>query len=153
MDKIPENTLKQIHQKFATDLFNSVWSYLDKKDRTPNDDAKMIHCAHASLFHWMQIGTKENIYTGEWQISRVYATLHMTQSALYHAERALQICLDQGFNGFNLAYAYEAMARTYMIMKDEDLKNKYLELARNEAKSIKDMEYRSMLLDDLKTIV
>jgi hypothetical protein len=151
--EIDKETMKQIHQKFASDLFNTVWSYLDKSDRTPNDDTKMIHYAHASLFHWMQIGTAENIYTGEWQISRVYAVLHMTQSALYHAERALQICLDNGFTGFNLGYAYEAMARTYMIVKEHELKIKYVKLAKKEADKIDDLEYRSMLLDDLKTII
>ncbi len=151
--EINQEMLKQIHQKLASDLFNSVWSYLDKIDRTPSEDAEMIHFAHASLFHWMQIGTKENVYTGEWQISRVYATLHLSQSALYHAERALQICLDHGFTGFNLGYAYEAMARTFMIDNEDDLKNKYLKLAQKEAEKIENLEYKSMLLDDLKTIV
>jgi hypothetical protein len=150
--EIDKETMKQIHQKFASDLFNTVWSFLDKTDRTPSDDAKMIHYAHASLFHWMQVGTLENIYTGEWQISRVYATLHMSQSALYHAERSLQICLDNDYTGFNLGYAYEAMARTYMIAKDDELKTRYLKLAHNEAKKIDNLEYRNMLLDDLKTI-
>jgi hypothetical protein len=150
---IDKETMKQIHQKFASDLFNTVWSYLDKSDRTPNDDAKMIHYAHASLFHWMQIGTAEQIYIGEWQISRVYATLHMAESALYHAERSLQICLDNRFTGFNLGYAYEAMSRTYMVSKEADLKKKYLKLAHDEAMKIDNLEYRDMLLDDLKTII
>jgi hypothetical protein len=149
---ISQETMKQVHHKLASDLFNTVWSYLDKSDRTPSEDTKMIHYAHASLYHWMQIGTKENVYTGEWQISRVYAVLHLSQSALYHAERALQICLDNGFTGFNLGYAYEAMARTYMIQKEDDLKNKYLKLAKKEAEKIENLEYRGMLLDDLKTI-
>jgi hypothetical protein len=134
--EIDKDTMKQIHHKFASDLFNTVWSYLDQKDRTPKDDATMIHFAHASIFHWMQVGTAENIYIGEWQVSRVYATLHMTESALYHAERSLQLCLDNGFTGFNLGYAYEAMARTYMLMKEDDLKDKYFKLAWAEAENI-----------------
>ena len=48
---------KKIHHKLAVDCFNSTWSFLDKKDRTPEDDADMIHTAHASRYHWGQIGT------------------------------------------------------------------------------------------------
>jgi hypothetical protein len=30
---------------------------LDKKNRTPEKNEKMIHAAHASRFHWSVIGT------------------------------------------------------------------------------------------------
>lgn len=41
----------ECHKKFAVDLFNLVWSLLDKKNRTKEEDDKMVHAAHASRFH------------------------------------------------------------------------------------------------------
>lgn len=85
-------TEQECHRKFAVDLFNLVWSLLDKKDRSKEEDDKMVHAAHASRFHWGDIGTPIEIERGEWQISRVYSVLNKTQSAIYHARRCLEIC-------------------------------------------------------------
>ena len=43
---------KEQHRKFAVELFNLTWSLLDKKDRTREDDERMVHAAYASRFHW-----------------------------------------------------------------------------------------------------
>ena len=56
-------------KKFAAGLLNLTWSLLDKKDRTKEEDDKMIHAAHASRFHWGEIGTSASFERGEWQIS------------------------------------------------------------------------------------
>ena len=61
------------HKKFTAGLFNLTWSLLDKKDRTKEEDDKMIHAAHASRFHWGEIGTSANFERGEWQISSARA--------------------------------------------------------------------------------
>ena len=53
------------HQKFAVDLFNLTWSLLDKKDRTQEEDDKMIHAVHASRFHWGEIGKPLHFERGE----------------------------------------------------------------------------------------
>lgn len=66
---------KECHRKFAADCFNLVWTLMEKKDRTKEDDDKMTHAAHASRFHWGEIGTPVEIERGEWQISRMYTVL------------------------------------------------------------------------------
>jgi hypothetical protein len=48
---------REEHRKFAVGLFNLTWSLLDKKDRTREEDDKMVHAAHASRYHWGEIGT------------------------------------------------------------------------------------------------
>ena len=39
-------TEQEYHRKMGVDLFNLVWSLLGKKDRTKEEDDKMIHAAH-----------------------------------------------------------------------------------------------------------
>ncbi|MCY1139283.1 hypothetical protein OWR29_14885 [Actinoplanes sp. Pm04-4] len=38
-------------RQLAVDLFNGVWTLLEKPDRTAEDDDRMLHMAHASRFH------------------------------------------------------------------------------------------------------
>ncbi|WMM24769.1 hypothetical protein RBU61_17870 [Tissierella sp. MB52-C2] len=41
----------------------------------------MIHTAHASRFHWDEVGTPIEFARSEWQTSRVYSLLGMFESA------------------------------------------------------------------------
>ena len=145
-------TEQEYHKKMGVDLFNLVWSLLDKKDRTKEEDDKMIHAAHASRFHWGEIGTAINFARGEWQISRVYSVLDQSQAAAYHGKRSLDICKENKIGDFDLAFAYEAMARAYAIGGDKSQNEKYTELAKKAAEQIKKKEDKDYFLSELKTI-
>ena len=53
-------------RRMAIDLFNGVWRLLEKEDRTVEEDDRMLHMAHASRYHWEQVGTAANLSRGEW---------------------------------------------------------------------------------------
>ena len=76
------------HRKLGKTLFNHVWDLMEKKTRTAEEDAEMIRDAHASRFHWGEVGTPRNLAVGEWQIARVYSLIGLPESALYHAKRS-----------------------------------------------------------------
>src|SRR6056297_3541159 len=107
---------KEMHKKLAMDTFNKTWDLLDKTNRSEAEKAEMIHTAHASRYHWGQVGTPLEFQRGEWQISRVYAVLEMGESALFHAEIALKTCQEKGIGDFDLAFPYEAVTRAFSIM-------------------------------------
>lgn len=136
----------------ATELFNGVWNLLEKETRTEDEDYLMVHQAHASLYHWMLQGNPNNIYNGEWQISRVYATINNFESCLYHGLRALKICEDNGFSGFNLAYAYEALTRAYVIKGNKSESTKYLDLALKEADKVVDAGSKDLVMLDINEL-
>ncbi len=145
--------MEQIHKYFAINLFNGTWDLLDKSDRTPEHDLEMIHSAHTSLYHWMQVGGAKQIYTGEWQISRVYATLKMGESALKHGQRALQICENNDLSGFDKAFAFEAIARAYSVIKNNSKAEEFINKAKAEAELITEPSDKEYLLNDLKSII
>jgi DNA-binding transcriptional MerR regulator len=62
-------------RQLASDLFNVVWSLLETPDRTQQQDDRMLNAAHASRFHWGEVGEPMHFARGEWQLSRVYAVL------------------------------------------------------------------------------
>ena len=152
-DKMTEKkTSKEDHRKFAVDCFNLTWSLLDKKVRTREEEDKMVHTAHASRFHWGEIGTPLEFERGEWQISRVYSVLGRGEPALYHAKRCLEICKENNIGDFDIAFAHEAMARAYTTMGNKKECSKNIKLARQAAEQIKKKEDKDYFLSELKTI-
>ena len=145
-------TIDECHKNFAVDLFNVTWSFLDKEDRTKEEDDKMIHAAHASRFHWCEIGKPLQFERGEWQISRVYAVLNRPQPALYHAKRCLEICEQNNIGDFDIAFAYEAMARAYALAGNKTQREKYIQLAEIAGQKIKKKEDKNYFFNQLKAI-
>ena len=143
---------KEEHRKLAIGLFNLTWGLLDKKDRTKEEDDKMIHAAHASRFHWGEAGTPLELERGEQQISRVYSVLKRSEPAIYHAKRCLEICKTQGISDFDIAFGYEALARAYAVAGLKAQCEETLELARKAGLQIKKEEDRNYFLSELKTI-
>lgn len=145
-------TDREWHRKTAVDLFNGVWRLLEKKRRTPEDDARMIHAAHASAHHWSVVGTPQNLAIGEWQISRVYAVLRRPDAATYHARQCLSLCRRHGIGDFPLAFAYEALARASAVAGRRRDRDRYLQLARDAGEKIREADDRALLFSDLATV-
>lgn len=145
-------TEQEWHKRSAVNLFNLVWNLLDKKDRSKQEDDKMVHAVHASRFHWGEIGTPLEFERGEWQISRVYSILSRPKSALFHAQRCLEICRENDIGDFDIAFAYEAMARAHAVAKDKTRCEKYLNLAKEAGEKIAKKEDKDYFFSDLKTI-
>ena len=149
----------QAHKKMAVNLFNGTWDLMDKQDRSKEEEDKMIHSAHASRYHWGEVvaaGTPKtapiNIERGEWQVSRVYAILGRAEPALFHAGRCLEICEENGIGDFDIAFAYEAMARAHSIGGNHAEFERYLQMAKEAGAKIKEKGDRDYFLGDLKTV-
>jgi DNA-binding transcriptional MerR regulator len=140
-------------RQLAVDLFNGVWRLLETEDRTPAQDDRMLHMAHASRYHWEQAGTAVNLARGEWQCSRVYAVLGRAEPARHHAQRVLEICEENGIGDWDLAFAHEALARAAAVAGDQQAAERHLADARRAAELIADPEDRALLESDLAAIV
>jgi hypothetical protein len=144
-------SLEECHKKFAVDFFNLVWSLLNKKERTKEEDDKMVHAAFASRFHWGEIGTPVEFERGEWQISRVYSVLNKSEPALYHAKRCLDICTENNIGDFDIAFAYEAMARANASLGKKSEYEKYIRLAKEAGEKIRGKEDKDIFFGDLES--
>jgi hypothetical protein len=148
----PTTLDSDLQRRTAADIFNFTWTLLEKADRSPREDDLMIHAAHAQRFHWEWAGGPVNHARGEWQVSRVYAVLGRGEPALFHARRSLAICEANGIGDFDLAYAYEAMARAHGVVGDRDEAARFATLARQAAEAIADADDREHVLADLATL-
>lgn len=139
-------------RSLAAELFNHVWSLLDKGDRTPEEDQRMVHAAHASRFLWEDVGDDQNRSIGEWQVSRVYAVLGRAGPALHHGRLAQRFAERGGLGTFYLAYGHEAIARALAVAGDRAGADAALAQARALASQVADEDERNALLADLDTV-
>lgn len=139
-------------RQLAKDLFGRTWALLEADGRTAEQDDEMIHAAHASRFHWGEVGGPEHRARGEWQISRVYSVLGRGEPAVHHARRCLEICKQNGIDDWDLAFAYEALARAHATARDMQEAARYKELAREAGEQIADAEDREIFDADFATL-
>jgi hypothetical protein len=140
------------HRQLGVDLFNFVWTLLEKADRSPDEDDLMVHAAHASAYHWRQVGEPKHFARSEWQCSRAYAVLGRAEPALHHAQRCREWCGRGEAEDWDLPFAYEALARAHAVAGDRAEADRYLELARQTGAEIADAEDRDLLDQALETI-
>lgn len=145
-------TEAQAHRHFAVNCFNQTWRFIEKADRTPEDDHTMLSLAYTSLHHWMQIGAPVNFVRGHWLLSRVYAVLKDGAQAKAHGARCLDLCEQDGIGDFDLAYAYEALARASHLLGEVAERDNYIRLADEAGKYIAKEEDRKLFLSDMATI-
>jgi DNA-binding transcriptional MerR regulator len=138
----------------AVGLFNYTWTLLENPNRTAAQDDEMIHAAHASRYHWGEVGEVVNLARGEWQVSRVYSVLGRAEPALYHARRCVEIYeeMASGREDWELGSAYEAMARALAVAGDRGASDEWRSRAVGELAKIADSEDRQVLEQDLATL-
>lgn len=139
-------------RQLAVDLFNHVWTLLERSDRSALEDDEMLHAAHASRFHWGEVGEPVNLVRGEWQCSRVYSVLGRSEPALWHGQRCLALCEEHGIGDFDIAFAHESIARALRVAGDQEGADSAVARARELAVAIAEEEDRELLLSDLETV-
>lgn len=143
---------KDMHRKFAVDCFNQTWALLDKSERSKEEDLRMIRTAHASRYHWDEIGEPVNFARGDWQIARVYAVLGFGVMAYKYAKSCLTICEKENLGDFDLAFAYEALARACAVSGDAAQLEGYISLAMDAGEGIQKEDDKSYFFQELKSI-
>jgi len=141
-------------RELGVELFNKTWALMEAGVRTTEEADRLLHCAHASAYHWAQAGTIATRARSEWQCSRVYAELGRAEPALHHARRCLELCesAPDEVEEFDLPFAYEALARAFAVAGEEAASREWVARARAAAEKIVDEDDRLLLETDLATI-
>jgi hypothetical protein len=144
-------TLAEAHEHFAKQTNGQVWGLLEKDDRTPAEDELMEFAAITSLYHWLQAGTVVHQQRGEWMAAHVYTVLGNGPMAMRHANRCLELTeQNKGeMEDFDIAYAYEGVARANALIGDAAVAGKYLESAKAAGEEIADAESKEYFVGDL----
>lgn len=112
----------ETQRRVAVRLYNRTWDLLDLGDeRTDEQTHEMVDAAHASNWHWAQIGGLEQAVVGEWMISRVHASAGHGEAAVRHAQRAFTLLHSgDGLPDWLEASVQEGLARAHVADGDRD---------------------------------
>ena len=125
---------------------------MGKDERSGAEDDEMLYAAHACTYHWLYAGTAVHQQRGEWLISHVYVELGNAQEALRHAERchALTEAHRDEMEDFDVAYAYEGLARAHALGGSLEEARPWHERAEQAGAAIADDEDREIFSGDLE---
>jgi DNA-binding transcriptional MerR regulator len=143
-----------MHRRLGVALFNHVWTLLETPDRTAEQSDEMLHAAHASRWHWARAEGWQpvNLARGEWQCSRVYAVIGRGEPAVWHAKRCLGILDAAGVADWDIAAAYEALARAYAVAGDPTGAADWKARAVAALDGIVDRDDREIVENDIATL-
>ena len=144
------------HRQLGVDLYNDVWRLLGKSERSAEEDDELLHQAHASTYHWLNAPEcdPKNRARGEWICSRVYSVLGRAEPAVHHAERCLAITEANAENmeDWDVAFAYEALARAYGLAGRSGDAERFVQKARDAAAAVAHPEDREHVEEALATL-
>jgi len=145
----PPFDIAAAHRYFAPHFFNRAWDYIEKANRAPEDDERMIGLAHASLCHWRERPdlTERSLSVGYWQLSRAYAIAGRPDEARRYGELSLRHAA--GEPAFYVAYAHEAIARAAKLGDDQPTYRSHLAKAAELFAGVSDDAEREALQKDL----
>lgn len=144
----------ELHRRLGAELFNRVWDLLSLERRTADDEAEMIHTAHASRYHWSRVEDGARIARGEWLCSWVYSELGRPEPALYHAHRCEAMCREFAgqLEDFDLPAMHEALARAHLVAGNREEALHRLGLATELCAKITDPGDRDIIQSQIDSI-
>ena len=143
-----------LHRELGAELFNRVWDLLAVEQRTPEQEAEMVHAVHASAYHWSRVGEGPRLARAEWQCSWVYSELERPEPALYHAHRCEAVCREHAdeLEDFDLPAMHEAFARAQLVAGNREEAMHRLKLASDLCAAIADPEDREIIQAQIDSI-
>ena len=152
MDETKTYTINEAHKYFAQSINGRVWQLLQQSHRSPAEDDEMLHAAHACTYHWQFVGTAVHQQRGEWLISHVHVVLGHGNEALRHAQRCFELTESNRnlMKDFDIAYAFEGMARAQAMLGDHRIAKEFLLLAEQAGNAIANDEDKSIFMGDFE---
>lgn len=101
--------LQRWHKRFAAECNNRAWA-LSVQARSSGEDREMLDAAHASAWHWAQVGTELNRMRATTLLAEVHAALGMGASSLALAETMRDYFLGRETPDWEIACAHAVYA-------------------------------------------
>ena len=140
------------HRPIAIRLFNETWDLINHDKSQEHDHIPLLEKAYASLYHWRQVGTNLNLVRGYWQVSRVHAILGQGDAAYFYGILGVELCEAEGFGDFDLAFAYESVARAEKCRGNSQSMTSWFEHGQAAAENIAKEQDKKYFLSELVSV-
>jgi len=110
------------HRKLAIEANNSTWEFLDRDPGllSAQEIEEMTRRAYAAAYHWTRAenATVINEIRASWLIAKAWIHQSRGDIALLISHRCIELCSANNVKDFDLAYVYEAKARSLACIGD-----------------------------------
>lgn len=137
---------------FAAQYFNQTWALIDQAARTPADDRQMLTLAMASRALWDDIGTDEQLITGDWQVAHVAALTGHADLSLDFAAAAYELASNVDVPLWLKASTCEGLARAHAAAGHEAERDAWVVKARELLEQVGDADDRALIEGQLATV-
>lgn len=148
-------TLDEAHRYFAIEFNNAIFGLAEKPTLTALEKEEIIQKAHSAVLHWQKFSksTIANSQRGYYMVAKAYVAVGETENALKYSKLCYDITCkneDKLFD-WDLAYAFEIMARTFAMNNDTKNFKKFYKKAQQQELKIKDQGDLKYFSSDFKS--
>ena len=131
---------------FAVELNNRSWDLLEKPELTEAEADEVVHAAHASVYHWRQVGTVANHARALCLLANVYAALRRGGEAIRYARQCVELAEAHAgeIADWDLAFGYDCLARATAAAGDREAAAKVRQQARDYGDKIAEAEDKAV---------
>jgi hypothetical protein len=116
MPHLPETTdPADWHRYFAIEANNRAWD-LTVIERSTEEDAEMLHAAHAAALHWDAVGTELNHMRALMLLAEAHALLGMGRTAFAYAKEMREYFLQADPPDWELAFVHAIHAHAAQVV-------------------------------------
>ena len=119
-DELTDEQQNATHRWFAVQCNNQCWA-LTTTQRSAEQDAEMLHAAHAAAFHWSFAGETIHHMRAEQLLAHVHALLGMSRTALKYARACHRFFTAQETPDWELAFTHAMLAQAAAVAGETDL--------------------------------
>ncbi len=115
----PEDTdIDNWHRFFAIETNNRAWELAELPERTEDQTAEMLNCAHAAALHWRKIGTELNDMRAKLLLAHVHALVGFGDSALALSTAVRNFFLQRETDDWEIAFVHTIHAEAALAARD-----------------------------------
>jgi len=135
------------HRWHAVECNNLAWRLSDQPQRTILEAEQMLDAAHASAFHWGQVGTELHRARAHMLLGRVYAVLGDGPRAMAHARLSYDYLMAHDPPDWEAAFAHAILANAAFAAGESGMHREHHARAKELGQAIVDPEDKEIFFN------
>ena len=140
------------HRFFAMETNNRAWELAELPDRTTDQIAEMLNCAHTAALHWSRVGTELNVMRAKLLLAQVHALVGFGDSALALSTEVRDYFLQRETDDWEIAFVHTIHAHAALAARDATAYEQSYPLAKAAIGAIADEADREIVLQTFNQI-
>jgi len=143
-----------LHRRFAGRCNNRAWDLVDRTDRTPAEDRELLDAAHASSWHWTQVGSELQRRRADMLVCQAHAALGLGGRAALERATAMRdwFLAAAATPDWERAFAHVVHAGAALVAGDTAAHRDSWTQAASAIEAIADAEDRSIVEKTFATV-